>query len=168
MLKMQAYSLFMDWDYNCYQYIFSGLALWHLRFNFLKMIWELFYPRSFATKRSTFQLAANHWHRDKIIRPNDFHLLQDLTIYSYWVRVIAILKVQIQVQKPSLKLHINKLLGKRYSEMLLVKQAQAMEWFDHQMEEKLTNLEEHQNDHWNNHVDFCYIVKPYMSLCYTI
>ena len=53
MLSMQANGCGMDRAYDRYQHIFPGLALWHLRFNYLKMIWELFYPGGSATERST-------------------------------------------------------------------------------------------------------------------
>ena len=82
----------MHQAYNEYQYIFPGLALWHLRFNYLKMVWELFYPGGSATERSTLQWATDHWHRDKTIGPTDCHSFEDLTVYSYTARVIAILK----------------------------------------------------------------------------
>ena len=44
MLSMQNYELGMDRLYDRYQHIFPGLALWHLRFNYLKMVWKVFYP----------------------------------------------------------------------------------------------------------------------------
>lgn len=83
MLGMQANGIRMDRAYDRYQHIFPGLALWHLRFNYLKMIWELFYPGGSPTERSTLQWAADHWHRNKTTRPTDFHSLEDLTIHSY-------------------------------------------------------------------------------------
>lgn len=65
MLDMQSHGVGMDWAYDWYQHIFLGLALWHLRFNYLKMVWELFYPRGSPSERSMLQWAADHWHRDK-------------------------------------------------------------------------------------------------------
>lgn len=82
----------MDRAYNRYQHLFPGLALWHLQFNYLKMIWEVFYPGGSTSKRSTLQWAADYWHRDKITKPNNFHLLEDLTIYNYQARIVAMLK----------------------------------------------------------------------------
>ena len=38
MLNMQELGANMDMPYDRYQHIFPGLALWHLRFNYLKMI----------------------------------------------------------------------------------------------------------------------------------
>ena len=38
MLSMQALGASCIRAYDCYQYIFPGLALWHLQFNYLKMI----------------------------------------------------------------------------------------------------------------------------------
>lgn len=38
MLSMQSYGVDMDRVYDCYQHIFPGLALWHLQFNYLKMV----------------------------------------------------------------------------------------------------------------------------------
>lgn len=82
----------MDRAYDQYQHIFPGLALWNLRFNYLKMIWKLFYPENSATERSTLQWAADYWHIDKTTWPIDFHWLEDLTFYSYRARIIAIMK----------------------------------------------------------------------------
>lgn len=131
MLGMQANGLRMNRPYDRYQHIFPGLALWHLRFNYLKIVWELFYLGDSATERSTLQWAADHWHRDKTSRPTDFYSLQDLTIHSYRARVIAILKPWIQDQEPGLKLHDNRVLGKWFSEILPAKWALAMEWLDY-------------------------------------
>lgn len=38
MLSMQNYRLGMDRPYDRYQHIFPGFALWHLRFNYLKIV----------------------------------------------------------------------------------------------------------------------------------
>lgn len=83
MLGMKALGAGMDHRYESYQHLFPGLALWHLCFNYLKMVWEVFYPGGSASERSTLQWAADHWHRDKTTRPTDFHSLEDLTIHSY-------------------------------------------------------------------------------------
>ncbi len=98
MLSMQNYGIGMDRAYDRYQHIFPGLALWHLRFNYLKMIWEVFYPGGWASERSTLQWAAEHWHRDKTTRPTDFHSLEDLTNHSYRARIIAMLKPWVHQQ----------------------------------------------------------------------
>lgn len=82
MLSMQAHGIRSNRAYDRYQHLFPGLALWHLQFNYLKMIWELFYPGGSFTERSTLQWA-DHWHQDKTTRPTDFHLLEDLTLHSY-------------------------------------------------------------------------------------
>lgn len=69
------------------------------------MVWELFYSGGLATEQSTLQWAADHWHRDKIAKPTNFHLLEDLTIHSYQARIIAIIKPWIQAQ--ALNIQIN-------------------------------------------------------------
>lgn len=92
MLSMQAHGVRSARVYDRYQHLFPGLALWHLRFNYLKMIWKLFYPGGSSTKRSTLQWAADHWHRDKTTRPTDFHSLEDLTLHNDRARIIAIMK----------------------------------------------------------------------------
>lgn len=117
MLSMQSHGIGMNRPYDQYQYLFPGLALWHLRFNYLKMVWELCYPGGSATERSTLQWAADHWHRDKTTRPTDFYSLEDLTIYSYRARIIAILKPWMQGQVPVLKLHNCSSLGAWISKM---------------------------------------------------
>lgn len=167
MLGMQAHGVKMDRAYDRYQHIFPGLALWHLRFNYLKMVWELFYPGGSATERSTLQWAADHWHRDKTTKPTDFHSLEDLTIHSYRARVIAILKPWMAIQAPELQLHDNELLGGWLSELTPQQWIQALDWLDARMKEERVGAESW-NDHWNNHVRFCRVMKPYMSLCYAI
>lgn len=112
MLGMQSQGVGMNRPYDRYEHLLSGLALWHLRYNYLKMIWKLFYPGGSSTERSTLQWAADHWHRDKTTKPTDFHSLEDLTIHSYRARIIAILKPWIQKRAPKkLRLHRNKELG---------------------------------------------------------
>lgn len=83
MQSMKIHGIGMDRDFERYEHLFPGLALWHARFNYLKMIWEIFYLGGSASERSTLQWAADHWHRDKTTRPTDFHSLEELTIHSY-------------------------------------------------------------------------------------
>lgn len=104
---MQANGIQMNWAFDQYYHIFPGLALWHLIFNYLKIIWELFYLGGSPTKRSTLQWVADHWHRNKTTRPIGFHSLENLTIHSYQARVIAIIKPWIQEQALGLKLNDN-------------------------------------------------------------
>lgn len=128
MLSMQNHGIgLVDHLYNQYQYIFPGLALWHLRFNYLKMVWELFYAGRAATVQSTLQWAADHWHRDKTTRPTNFYLLEDLTIHSYRARIVAILKPWIEVKAPDLKLHDYKTLGTWVSKLTSTQSAQALD-----------------------------------------
>lgn len=61
-----------------------------------------------ATEQFILQWAADHWHRHKTIWSNDFYSLEDLISHNYLARIIAIIKLEIQEQKPSLKLHSNK------------------------------------------------------------
>ena len=76
------------------------------------MVWEIFYPRGFASERSTLQWAANHWHRDKTTRPTDFHSLEELTVHSYRSRIVAILKPWIHQQNRRLSMHDSEEVGK--------------------------------------------------------
>ena len=48
MLGLQSQEVEIDRPYNRYEHLFSGLALCHLRFNYLKMIWDLFYTIQFS------------------------------------------------------------------------------------------------------------------------
>ena len=43
-----------------------------------------------------------------------------------------------------------------------------MDWLDSRIEKKAAKPDKYWNNHWNNHVRFCRIVEPYMTLCYTI
>lgn len=55
MLSMKAQEVGMDRAYNRYQQLFPGLILWHLYFNYLKMMSEVFYPGRSASEKSTLQ-----------------------------------------------------------------------------------------------------------------
>ena len=92
MLGIQGQEVGINWPHDWYKHLFSGLALWHLWFNYLKMIWELFYLGESSTEYFTLQWAANHVHWDKTTKPTDFYLLKKLIIYSYKAQIIAILK----------------------------------------------------------------------------
>lgn len=169
MLSMQSHGMgIIDRSYDRYQHLFPGLALWHLRFNYLKMVRELFYPGGSATERSTLQWAADHWHRDKTTRPTDFHSLEDLTIHSYRARIIAILKPWIQDRVPALRMHDHKELGIWISKLTPTQWAEALDWLGVRMQEERASLGGIWNDHWNNHVRFCSIMEPYMTLCWSI
>ncbi|MCJ1462378.1 hypothetical protein MMC07_000978 [Pseudocyphellaria aurata] len=54
MISMQNINLTARQPYDRYQHIFPGLALWRLRFNYLKMIWEIFYPGGQQTSAQLF------------------------------------------------------------------------------------------------------------------
>lgn len=82
--------------------------------------------------------------------------------------MIAILKVSIQKQEPSLKLNDNQALGIWLSELSTTRWVEAKEWLDIRMEEKAFALVNIWNDHWNNHIRFCRTMEPYMTLYYTI
>lgn len=167
MLSMQNYGIGIDRAYDRYQHIFPGLALWHLRFNYLKMIWEVFYPGGSASERSTLQWAAEHWHRDKTTRPTDFHSLEDLTIHSYRARIIAMLKPWVHQQNKRLQLHNPEVLGNWLSKLSPRQWAEAMTWLDARMKDQRTT-EFSLNDHWNNHVRFCTVMEAYLTLCWSI
>lgn len=166
MLSMQGHGIGANRPFETYKHLMPGLALWHLRFNYLKMIWELFYPGGSSTERSTLQWAADHWHRDKTTRPTDFHLLEDLTIHSYRSRVIAIIKPWIQEQAPRLNIHNAEELGKWLSKLPSTRWLLGMRWLDDRMNEE--RLSRSWNDHWNNYVRFCKAMEPYLTLCYSI
>lgn len=85
------------------------------------MVWELFYPRGSATKRSTLQWAIDYWHRNKTTCPTHFHSLEDLTLHSYRARVIIISKLWVQEQEPILRLHNNKAFGHWFLDLTLEK-----------------------------------------------
>lgn len=76
------------------------------------MVWEIFYPGGSASECSTFQWAADHWHRDKTTRPTDFYSLEELTLHSYRSRIVAILKPWIYQQNRRLSIHDSKEVGK--------------------------------------------------------
>lgn len=129
------------------------------------MIWELFYPGGSSTERSTLQWAADHWHQNKTTKPTDFHSLEDLTIHSYRARIIAILKPWIHKRAPKkLRLHRNQELGTWLGQLMPGDWVAAMDWIDCRLMIKSTNW----NDHWNNHVRFCMVLEPYMTLSYAI
>lgn len=168
MRAMQNGGIGMNRAYDRYQHIFPGLALWHLRFNYLKMVWELFYPGGSATERSTLQWAADHWHRNKTTKPTDFHSLEDLTIHSYRARIIAIMKPWIQIQAPGMQMNDSRVVGAWRSELSPLNWEQAMDWLEKRMKIQRTSIAELWNDHWNNHVRFCNTMEPYTTLCYAI
>lgn len=149
-----------------YQHLTPGLALWHLRFNYLKEVWELFYPGGSAAERSTLQWAVDHWNRDKTARPTDFPFLEDLTIHSYRARIIGISKPWIPDQVTRLNIHNPIELGDWLSHLPSARWFQGMNW----LEERMSNqrLSSSWSGHWNNHVRFCKVMEPYMTLCYAI
>lgn len=136
MLSMQGHGIGANRSFETYKHLMPGLALWHLRFNYLKMIWELFYPGGSSTERSILQWAADHWHRDKTTRPTDFHSLEDLTIHSCRSRVIAIIKPWIQEQAPRLNIHNAEELGKWLSKLPSTRWLLGMRWLDDCMNEE--------------------------------
>lgn len=138
---MQTVGIGMNRPYNQYQHLSPGLALWHLRFNDLKMVWEMFDPGGLATERSTWQWAADHWHRDKTTKPTDFHSLEDLTIHSYRARVIAIMKTWVQAQAPAMQMHDCVSLGAWFSRLTPQEWGQAFDWLDTQMETRRIRLD---------------------------
>lgn len=155
----------MNQLYDRYEHLFSGLALWHLWLNYLKMIWELFYLGESSTERSTLQWAADHWHRNKTTKQTNFHSLEDLTIHSYRARIITILKPWIHKQAPKkLWLYRNQELGTWLGQLTPSNWVAAIDGIDCRLRTKSINW----NNHWNNHIRFCMVLEPYMTLSYTI
>lgn len=104
-------------------------------------------------------------HRDKTTKPTDFHLLEDLTIHSYRGRIIAILKPWIQERAPKkLRLHRNQELGNWLGQLTPTNWNAALDWID----ARLKTASTHWNDHWNNHIRFCMMMEPYMTLSSSI
>ena len=54
-LRMKRLGVRSKRAYDRYEYLFPGLALWHLCFNYLKMIKEIFYLGNTTSERSTLQ-----------------------------------------------------------------------------------------------------------------
>lgn len=131
------------------------------------MVWEVFYPGGTATERSTLQWAADHWHRDKTTRPTDFHSLEDLTMHSYRARIVAFLKLWIYQQAPDLSLSDSTALGTWLEKLPEAEWSYALTWLDAQLKRERKN-EDNLNDHWNNHLRFCQVMEPYLTLCYAI
>lgn len=50
MLSIQGYGVGMDCFFEYYQYFMRDRALWYLHFNYLKIVWEVFYPGEMATE----------------------------------------------------------------------------------------------------------------------
>lgn len=115
------------------------------------MVWEIFYPEGSASEGLTLQWAADHWYCDKTTRPTDFHSLEDLTIHSYWARIIAILKLWIHQKNKRICLHDSKELGKWLAKLSIHQWTATMDWLDVQMEKQKTE-ESLWNNHWNNHI----------------
>lgn len=130
MLRMKRLGGGSKQAYDRYKHLFAGLALWYLCFNYLKIVWEIFYPGSSASERSTLQWTADHWHRDKTTRPTDFHFLEDLIIHSYWSSIVAILKPWIQQQNCRLCMHNSEEVGEWLSKLSSTQWSQAMRWLD--------------------------------------
>lgn len=76
------------------------------------------------------------------------------------------MKPWIHKQAPTLKLHNNASLGAWLSELPLDKWIAGMNWVDLKMNDKRANSS--LNDHWNNHIRFCAVMEPYMTLSYAV
>lgn len=75
------------------------------------MVWGQFYPGRSATKRSTLQWAADHWHRDKTTKSTNFHSLKVLIIHSYRAKIIAIMKPWIQMKALDMQMNNSRIIG---------------------------------------------------------
>ncbi|MCJ1465963.1 hypothetical protein MMC07_004582 [Pseudocyphellaria aurata] len=147
------------------------LALWHLRFNYLKMVWEVFYPGNSTNEQSTLQWAADHWRQDKTTKPADFHSLEDLTIHSYRARIIAIMRSWIHEHAPEYDSKDSAVIGAWLSGLSRAQWDEALEWLDGRInQDQEPGLKDGNtvNDHWTNHVRFCSVMEPYLTLCCAI
>lgn len=89
-------------------------------------------------------------------------------VYSYRARIIAMLKVWMQQQDPHVPLHNSEDLAQWLSGMTFHQWKEAMVWLDTLLKDQQSKTESSWNDHWNNHVRFCNVVEPYLTLCYSI
>lgn len=77
------------------------------------------------------------------------------------------LKPWVHQQNKRLQLHNSEVLGNWLSRLLTRQWAEAMSWLDVRIKDQRTT-EFLLNDHWNNHVRFCSIMEPYLTLCWSI
>lgn len=88
-------------------------------------------------------------------------------MHSYQARIIAMLKSWIQKQEQTLRLFDSKAFGSWIENLLSTRWSIALSWLESQMrsERHGNNL---LNNYLNNHLCFCRVIEPYMTLYYTI
>ena len=66
-------------------------GLWHLKFNYLKLIWEKHWggPQNNDDKSSLWW-AHHHWHGKASINHTKFHQLESLVIHTWQAKIVAI------------------------------------------------------------------------------
>ena len=72
-------------------WVMPVLGLWHLRYNFLKLIHKIHWGGSQPLDSSCLQYAADAWNRTNVNTPNDFQKLEELLLHSYQARVLGLL-----------------------------------------------------------------------------
>jgi hypothetical protein len=88
-------SIESDSPYNQLAWLLPVFGLWHLKLNYLRLLWEEHWGGPDNPDDSSSLWTAHHyWHDNKSIDRNKFHQLEDLVIHTWQANIVAVM-VQI-------------------------------------------------------------------------
>jgi hypothetical protein len=144
-------------------------GLWHLKLNYLRLIWEEHWggPNNLDDSSSLWT-AHHYWYNNKPMDQNKFHRLEDLVIHTWQANIVAIM-VQIWKEERqddhSIKYDadmITSFLKSQGAESIAMLATKIMKRI--RIKESLNKPIEERDEEWLNHVKFIRNVLPYLTL----
>jgi hypothetical protein len=162
-------SIESDSLYGRLAWLLPVFGLWHLKFNYLRLIWEEHWGGPDNPDDSSSLWTAHHfWYDNKPMDQNKFRRLEDLVIHTWQANIVAIM-VQIWKEERqgacTTKYDISDVasfLGSQSAEGIAELATKIMKHI--RIKESLNKPIEEQDEEWVNHVKFIRNVLPYLAL----
>jgi hypothetical protein len=157
--------------YDQLAWLLPVFGLWHLKLNYLRLLWEEHWggPEN-PDDSSSLWTAHHYWYDNKPMDKNHFHRLEDLVIHTWKAKIVAIM-VQIWKEERkdgpanTNKYHIDDVTSFLESQSVEDIARLATDIMKRIRIKGLVNKPiEEQDGEWVNHVKFIRNVVPYLAL----
>jgi hypothetical protein len=162
------HSIESDSPYGRLAWLLPVFGLWHLKLNYLRLIWEEHWGGPDNPDDSSSLWTAHHyWYDNKPMDRNKFHRLEDLVIHTWQANIVAIM-VQIWKERqddPNIKYDMDEVatfLRSQDTEGIAKLATEIMNRI--RIKRSLDKTIEERDEEWLNHVKFIRNALPYLTL----
>ena len=163
--------------FDRYDWLFSSIELWHLRFNMLQLIHRIHWGIDMSFVDSfILQYVVDRWKKSRMIQNKNFQTLKNLIVHNYQIRIVGMFicllqnngenirriesivnwlkKISSNTNEFELWLQFLKFIATRFHSIL----------FNHKFDTKFFMIDEQ----FVNHQNFCHHVEIYLTFRYSI